>query len=336
MASSLLDLVWSKVTNHPRLAGLCALLLALKVYYKLTTGRCRSRRRLDGLTAVVTGANSGIGKETARDLARRGARVIMACRNLAKAERAREDIVRTTGNEDVHVRSLDLSRLASVHAFVDGFLETEAGLHILVCNAGMPGNMGKKSQDGIDLCVQINHLGHVLLTVRLLDLMKRSAPARIVFVSSMMHALYAKLDVDDLCLESLFPYDHFVAYSNTKLCNILTANHLARLLRGTGVTVNSLHPGAVLTEIWDRTPKFSRGIIKAILRLFMKDAEEGAQTTIHLAVSEDVEYVSGKYFSDCKEVLPSAAAQDADLARVVFERSCAILGIPLPASPSRL
>ncbi|KAE8746049.1 hypothetical protein FOCC_FOCC007172 [Frankliniella occidentalis] len=271
MASSLVDLVWSKVTNHPRLAGLCALLLALKVYYKLTTGRCRSRRRLDGLTAVVTGANSGIGKETARDLARRGARVIMACRNLAKAERAREDIVRTTGNEDVHVRSLDLSRLASVHAFVDGFLETEAGLHILVCNAGMPGNMGKKSQDGIDLCVQINHLGHVLLTVRLL-----------------------------------------------------------------GVTVNSLHPGAVLTEIWDRTPKFSRGIIKAILRLFMKDAEEGAQTTIHLAVSEDVEYVSGKYFSDCKEVLPSAAAQDADLARVVFERSCAILGIPLPTSPSRL
>ncbi|KAK3932235.1 Retinol dehydrogenase 11, partial [Frankliniella fusca] len=322
--SDVLALVWARVASHPRLAALGALLLAFKVYYKMTTGRCTSRRRLDGLTAVVTGANSGIGKETARDLARRGARVIMACRNLAKAARAREDIVRTTGNQDVEVRSLDLSSLASVRAFADGVLETEAGLHILICNAGMPGNQGKKSKDGVDLCVQINHLGHLLLTVKLLDLMKRSAPSRIVFVSSMMHSLYAKLDVDDLCLERLFPYDHFVAYSNTKLCNILTANHLARLLRGTGVTVNSLHPGAVLTDIWERLPKFSRTIAKIVLSLFMKDAVEGAQTTIYLAVSEEVEYVSGKYFSDCREVLPSAAAQDADLAREVFERSCVL------------
>lgn len=316
--------------KHPRLVGFFGLLLALKVYYKLTTGRCRSRRRLDGLTAIVTGGNSGIGKEAARDLAQRGARVILACRNLAKAERAKEDIIRTTGNSNVEVRPLDLSSLQSVREFAEHIVASESSLHILINNAGMPGNRGKRSKDGYDLCVQINHLGHVLLTVLLLDLLKRSAPARVVFVSSMMHSMYARLDVDDLVHDRLVPYDHLVAYSNTKLCNILTANHLAKILRGTGVTVNSLHPGAVLTDIWERLPGVSRTIAKAILLLFMKSAQEGAQTTIHLAVSEEVEFVSGKYFSDCKETAPSAEAQNPELARIVFERSCALVGVPIP------
>ncbi|KAJ1524724.1 hypothetical protein ONE63_009607 [Megalurothrips usitatus] len=317
--------------HHPYALGFLAALLTFKVYYKLTTGRCHSARRLDGLTAIVTGGNSGIGKETAKDLARRGARVILACRNIAKAEKAKEDIVSSTGNNNVVVRSLDLSSLESVRAFAQQILDTEDGLHILVNNAGMTGNGGKKSKDGFDLCVQINHLGHLLLTLLLLDLMKRSAPSRVIFVASLMHGLYAKLDPDDLCHERMIPYDHTVAYSNTKLCNVLTANHLARLLRGTGVTVNSLHPGAVLTEIWDRLPQTPRVITKAIIGTFMKSAEEGAQTTIHLAVSEDVEFVSGKYFSDCKEVSPSLDAQDEDLARIVFEKSCDLIGVAVPS-----
>lgn len=320
-----------RLSRHPRLVGFFGALLAIKLYYKLTTGRCRSRRRLDGLTAIVTGGNSGIGKEAARDLAQRGARVILACRNLAKAEKAREDIVRTTGNPNVKVRPLDLSSLQSVREFAARIADTEHSVHILVNNAGMPGNRGKRSKDGFDLCVQINHLGHLLLTVLLLDLLKRSAPARVVFVSSLAHK-YARLNVHDLVHDKLVPYDHFLAYSNTKLCNVLTANHLAEILRGTGVTVNSLHPGAVLTDIWERLPRVSRLVAKAVLRLFLKNAEEGAQTTIHLAVSEDVEYVSGKYFSDCKEVAPSAAARDPELARAVFEKSCVLVGVPVPSS----
>ncbi|XP_034255292.1 retinol dehydrogenase 11-like [Thrips palmi] len=331
-----MEALCERLYRHPRLVGFFGVLLAVKLYFKLTTGRCHSRRRLDGLTAIVTGGNSGIGKETARDLAQRGARVILACRNLVKAEEAKADIIRTTGNSSVEVRPLDLSSLKSVREFAEEIVTTEPSLHILVNNAGMPGNRGKRSADGFDLCVQINHLGHTLLTVLLLDLLKRSAPARVVFVSSMMHLMYARLDVNDLVHEKLVPYDHLVAYSNTKLCNILTSNHLAKILSGSGVTVNSLHPGAVLTDIWERLPSLPRALVKSVLRLFMKSTEEGAQTTIYLAVSEDVEAVTGKYFSDCKEVAPSAQARNADLARVVFEKSCALVGVPVPGNPSRL
>lgn len=309
-------------------ASLALVLLAVKVYIKLTTGRCRSSRRLDGRTAIVTGSNTGIGKETARDFARRGARVILACRNVAKAEEAREDIVRSTGNTNVVVRPLDLGSLVSVRAFATQILDTESSLHILVNNAGISGT-GRKSVDGIELCAQTNHLAPTLLTVLLLDLMKRSAPARIVFVSSVMHST-ARLDVDDLRHDKLRPFNMGLAYSNTKLCNVLTASHLARLLRGSGVTVNSLHPGLIYTNIWDNLPKLPRLVVKAGLRLFLKDAEEGAQTSIYVAVSEDLDFVSGRYFADCKELTPSCAARNRELARAVFERSCELLEVAAP------
>ena len=164
-------------------------------------------------------------------------------------------------------------------------------------------------------------------------MLKRSAPSRIVFVSSLMH-YGARLDPDDLCHEKMHKYSPVVAYSNTKLCNILTANHLAARLRNTGVTVNSLHPGVVMTEIWDRMPKVLSTVSKFVLSFCSKTAEEGAQTTIYLAVSESVEGVTGQYFSDCKAVAPSKAAQDENLARVVWERSCELVG--LSATQSRL
>eukprot|EP00058_Branchiostoma_floridae_P023357 XP_002608847.1 hypothetical protein BRAFLDRAFT_89716 [Branchiostoma floridae] len=212
--------------------------------------RCLSKVSLQDKTAVVTGANTGIGFEVAKDLARRGARVILACRNEARAEAARAEIVKDTGNENVMTSKLDLASLSSVREFAQRLKEEESRLDILVNNAGM---FTEKSttEDGFDMMLQVNHLGHFLLTNLLLDLLKKSAPSRVVNVSSEA-CNHGRINFEDINAEK--SYDAFPAYAQSKLANVLFTRELSRRLEGTGVTTYAVHPGFVKTDIWRYIP----------------------------------------------------------------------------------
>ncbi|XP_069174335.1 retinol dehydrogenase 11 isoform X1 [Procambarus clarkii] len=305
-------------------AGVALVVLAIRIIYRYQSGRCYSQRQLVGKTVVVTGASAGIGKEAARDLARRGARVILACRDTNKAQKVADDIMRTTGNRKVAVRKLDTSDLASVRKFARGILATETALHVLVNNAGIVGMTERKlTSDGLELTMATNHFGHFLLTNMLLGLLKDSAPSRVVNVSSVGHKFGSSLDPDDLNYEKKpFPMSMAV-YGQTKLANILFTNELSNRLRGTSVTANSVHPGAVFTEIHLKEGGSSvYNLSLALLMMLMaKDEKLGAETLIHLAVSEEVDGVTGKYFVDCKESNTSDLAKDQVLAKKLWSTS---------------
>ncbi|XP_008278730.1 retinol dehydrogenase 12 [Stegastes partitus] len=274
--------------------------------------------RLTGKTAIVTGANTGIGKFIALDFARRGARVILACRSEVRGTAALNEIREKTGNSDVHLRLVDLSSLESVRAFAKRILEEEKALHILVNNAGVSGLPKQITKDGLDASFATNHLGPFLLTNLLLDLIKRSAPARIVTVSSTNHKK-GEVNFSHFKGENL-RYHFDQVYNHTKLHNIICTNELARRLQDTGVTANSVHPGVVMTEVMRHYPLWIRCIFNLIGFFFFKSSEGGAVSPIYCAVAEELEGVTGKYFdSDCSLVLPAPLARDAALAVKDFD-----------------
>ena len=295
---------------------------------------CTSKARLDGKTAIVTGANTGIGKETVVDLARRGARVIMACRSLKKGEAAKKDVVERTGSNNVIVKHLDLASLRSIRAFAEDINKNEARLDILVNNAGvMYPKEFTKTEDGFELTMGVNHLGHFLLTNLLVDLLKKSAPSRVVVVSSLSHLegikkiAGEKLGLNYNKMTSNISYGGTYAYEESKLANVLFARELARRLKGTGVTANSLHPGSISTDIQNTLPGWWAYPLRFFLNIVGKTIEEGAQTQIYLAVSEEVEGVTGLYFADCKETEPSKNAQDNVAAKKLWEVSAKLVGL---------
>ncbi|XP_069675802.1 retinol dehydrogenase 13-like [Periplaneta americana] len=310
--------------NCPLVWGILIVLIGLKLYVKLTTGVCKSKKRMDGKTVIITGANTGIGKETALDLAKRGAKVILACRDLERGKKACDKIITSSGNSNVEVQHLDLSSLASVRKFADHIIKTEPKLDVLINNAGATRVGQKLTEDNILLGMQVNHYGPFLLTCLLVGLLKKSAPSRIVVVASTLHRV-GILDLNDLNFEKSYGGDH--VYCASKLANVLMTNELARKLEGSGVTVNSLHPGLVLTDLWRNFPAFIIAIVRHILQLYMKNPQEGAQTSIYLAVSEDVEGVTGKYFEDCKEVTPSKSARNEGLAKKLWEKSVTLVDL---------
>ena len=210
-------------------------------------GVCRNKNRLDGKVVIITGANTGIGKETSIDLARRGAKVYMACRSRERGQAALEDVKRVSGSSNVFLLKMDLGSKRSIKEFSDNFLARESTLHILINNAGRMHTPEGKTEDGFETQMGTNHLGHFYLTHLLLDSLKQSAPSRIINVSSLAHA-HSNLKLDDLNMTKS-GYGSFTAYGNSKLANILHAMELSRRLKGTGVTAYSLHPGAVTTEL---------------------------------------------------------------------------------------
>lgn len=285
-------------------------------------GVCRSTAKLTGKVVVITGANTGIGKETAKDLARRGARVILACRDMTKGEAAACEIRNNTGNQQVVVKKLDLADTKSIREFAENLLKEEKELHILINNAGVMICPYSKTVDGFEMQLGVNHLGHFLLTFLLMDRMKQSAPARIVVVSSRAHQA-GKIRFHDLQGEK--SYNRYLAYCQSKLANILFARELARRLQGTGVTVNALHPGTVTTEL----PRHS-AVINFLWKVFscvIKTPYEGAQTSIYCAVAEELESVSGKYFSDCMPAYVSSHGRNDETAKKLWQVSCELLGI---------
>lgn len=272
---------------------------------------------MDGKVVIITGANTGIGKETALDLAKRGARVYMACRDFKRCEDARLEIVGKSQNSSVFNRTLDLGSLASIRAFAKDFIAEEKRLDVLVNNAGLMGPR-RLTSDGFEMIMGVNHMGHFLLTNLLLPLLVKSTPSRIVVVSSMAHRM-GKIKRDDLNSEKSFK--EFSAYANSKLANLLFVRELSKRLKDSGVTVNAAHPGAVRTEIARDSSKCLALMLAPIFMWLMKSAELGAQTQIRLAVDPGLEKVTGKYFSNCKVDKESKRAQNDDDAAWLWNES---------------
>ncbi|XP_047102046.1 retinol dehydrogenase 13-like [Schistocerca piceifrons] len=292
----------------------------------LFSSRCRSKARLDGKTAIITGANTGIGKETAMDLARRGATVVLACRDEQKAEAAatelRKRLQSYQGAGEVRVQRLDLSSLTSVRDCARRLLEQHPNIHLLINNAGVMACPRSLTEDGFEMQLGVNHLGHFLFTCLLLPRLRASAPARIVVVSSLAHR-NGSINFDDLMWEK--SYSAVGAYGRSKLANILFAKELAKRLEGSGVTTYSLHPGVIATELGRHLDdSFFPGlswIFGKLGRLYLKSPKQGAQTTIYCAVEESISNESGLYYSGCKKATPTRRARNAESARRLWEES---------------
>jgi len=257
-------------------------------------------------TCLITGATSGIGKETAVGLARLGAQVAIVGRDAERTRATADWIKQTTGSEQVAFLVGDLSSQAEIRRLAREFKDRHARLDVLVNNAGAIFTRRETTVDGFERTWAVNHLAYVLLTHELLDLLKASAPARIVNVASTMHT-GGVIEFDNLQGERR--YRGVAAYSRSKLANVLFTYALARRLAGTGVTANCLHPGGVATGFGHSRPS----VISMVLHLakpFLLTAEQGAATSIHLASSPEVEGVTGGYFARCKAVRSSAASYD--------------------------
>jgi NAD(P)-dependent dehydrogenase (short-subunit alcohol dehydrogenase family) len=271
--------------------------LLCKLWVDLTKGKCKSRNRLDGKTVIVTGANSGIGAETARELAKRGARIIIASRNVVLSETVRQEIVAETNNQDIIVKKLDVSSLKSIREFVADIKATETKIDILIHNAGIAPKR-KLTDEKIPLTYATNLYGPYLLTVLLIDLLKAAPAARVIFVSSLM-ALVGRADFNELNSNGDFPESHgFRSYNISKYGEILLAHELTKRLKSTNIKVNSCHPGVILTPIFGKN-EIIITIVK-VFRFLTKSTEEGAQCTLNLAIDEVGGEVSGKYFIDCR------------------------------------
>ncbi|CAN2387626.1 alcohol dehydrogenase (NADP+) activity [Pristimantis euphronides] len=279
-----------------------------------------------GKTVIITGANSGIGRAAAAELLRLEARVILACRDLERGLEAAAELERTEAGGEVLVKLLDLSNLRSVRRFCQEVLKEEPKLDVLINNAGVFQCPYTKTEDGFEMQFGVNHLGHFLLTHLLLPLLKSSAPSRIVVVSSKLYK-YGEINFDDLNSET--HYSRSSAYSRSKLANILFTRELSRRLEGTGVTVNVLHPGIVRTNLGRHIniPVLVKPLFNVLSWAFFKSPVEGAQTSVYLASSPEVEGVSGKYFGDCKEEELLPKAMDDLVARKLWDISEVMVGL---------
>jgi retinol dehydrogenase 12 len=271
-------------------------------------------RDLDGRTFLITGANTGIGRATTEALATRGATVYMACRSQPRARAARDEIVAATGNDDLHLLSLDLGDLASVRACADSFLQTGAPLHVLINNAGLAGRRGTTAS-GFELAFGTNHVGPFALTNLLLDRLRESASARIVTVSSEGHYRVDGIDYDAVRARTR-TRTAFHEYCVSKLANVLHSQELGRRLAGSGVTTYSLHPGTIASDVWREVP----WPIRPLLKMRMRSPAEGARTSLYCATAPELGSDTGLYYDDCRRREPSRHATP-ERAAELWERS---------------
>ncbi|XP_035474792.1 retinol dehydrogenase 11 [Scophthalmus maximus] len=282
-----------------------------------------SNVRLEGKTAIVTGANTGIGKETAKDLAARGVRVILACRDMARGEQAARDIMREVKGAKVVARQLDLADTKSICQFAENVYNTEKTLHFLINNAGVAICPYAKTVDGFEMQFGVNHLGHFFLTFLLLDLLKHSAPSRIINVSSGAHAI-GRIQFDDLGGEQA--YHPARAYAQSKLANVLFTRELAKRTEALGVTAYSVDPGFVNTEITRHLWRPLADTVKSVGFLIRTPAE-GAHTNIYCLVTAENLLLTGGHYKNCGIAQACWAGQDDGTALKLWAVSCRLLGI---------
>jgi NAD(P)-dependent dehydrogenase (short-subunit alcohol dehydrogenase family) len=279
---------------------------------------------MNGKVCVVTGGTSGIGWVSAYTLAQWGAHVVMIGRDRKRGLEAVERIHQESRGGKAEFAPVDLSAKVEVQKFVDGFLENHDRLDVLINNAGTTLLNRKLSVDGYEMTFAVNHLGHFLLTNLLLDTLKDSAPSRVINVSSDSHR-GAKIDFDNLQGQS--GYWVFKAYGQSKLANVLFTYELARHLDGTGVTVNAVHPGFVLTNMGRDNGWLIHKLVRMVMRLKGISTEEGAQTILYLAASPEVKGVTGKYFYKLKSVKSSSVSYDLVTARKLWQVSEELTGL---------
>ncbi|XP_010060696.1 short-chain dehydrogenase TIC 32, chloroplastic isoform X1 [Eucalyptus grandis] len=280
-----------------------------------------------GLTAIVTGASNGIGKETARVLALRGVNVVMAVRNMAAGRDVREEIVKEIPSAKVDAMELDLSSMVSVRKFASNFNSSGHALNILINNAGIMATPFILSKDNIELQFATNHIGHFLLTNLLLDNMKKTArkssrEGRIVNVSSEAHRWTYNEGIRFDKINDKSEYHGYKAYGQSKLANILHSNELARQLKedGVNITANSLHPGVIATNLFQHNI-ISSGFMAGVGKLLFKSVQQGAATTCYLALHPQVKGVRGEYFSDSNLAKASSKGKDVELAKKLWDFS---------------
>ncbi len=275
---------------------------------------------LKNKTAIITGATSGIGRVTAMAIAREGARLVLPVRSIEKGKALKEEIEKETGNTSIEIMHCNLASLDSVRQFAEDFQKKHDKLHLLINNAGLWEAKRKESDDGIEMNFAVNHLAPFLMTSLLLDTIKKSAPARIVSVASTAHK-YGKMRFNDL--EGKKSWGSMQSYAQSKLANILFTRRLAKDLEGSGVTANCLHPGVVNTQLFNKLP----GFIQKVSSFFMITPEKGAQTSIYLATSPEVENITGEYFDKKKIAKTTAHARDMQVADTLWEASKEYCGL---------
>ncbi|HEX9429936.1 MAG TPA: SDR family oxidoreductase [Candidatus Bathyarchaeia archaeon] len=276
-----------------------------------------SSANMTGRICLVTGGNSGIGKATAIGLAKTGATVVIVSRSREKGQTAVNDIIGKSGNTNVEIIQADMSSQNSIHEAADEFKARHEKLHVLINNAGVYLTKRTTTPDGFESTFAVNHLGPFLLTSLLLDILKASAPSRIVNVTSDAHK-GAKIDFDDLQGEKRF--SGWRAYGQSKLAMILYTHELAKKLEGTGVTVNSAHPGVVRTNF----AKNNGGLVMLgfrFLGMFFISPESAAKRILYVATSPDLDGVTGKYFTKMHEVRSSQESYDDDSAKRLWQVS---------------
>lgn len=298
------------------------------LYQKNTNQVCKSKKRFDGKTVIVTGGTSGMGLEIAGDFAHRGARVIVACPFEEEGQHGRKLIVRSSGNDNVIFKILDLASLKSIHKFAADILSTEDRLDILINNAGV-GTVGDfQTSDGMNFIMQVNYFGTFLLTMLLLPLLRKTGepnePSRILNTSSIMHKV-GRIEIENLNKTGY--WNKWQLYGNSKLCLTLFARELAKRLRNSksNVIINVVDPGAVGTRIFQHNSFGS--FISFIFMILFKHPWDGAQTALYVATSKRVVNKSGEYFKNCELSRASDKALDDNVAFKVWEESVRLVGL---------
>ncbi len=272
---------------------------------------------MSGKVCIITGANSGIGKASARRLAKMGANVVMVCRDKVKGETAMAEVRSESGNSAVELMVADLSSLDSVRRLAAEFRQRFQSLHVLDNSAGVILGRCVLTVDGIESTFAIGYLSHFLLTNLLLDRLKTSAPSRVINVTSDAH-FGGHVDFDSMRCEK--PYRASRSYSQTKLAQVLFTYELARILKGTGVTVNCVHPGAVRTN-WGSSGGRAFALMMKVVRPLLASPEKGADGPVYLASSPNVERVTGKFFSKTREAQSSKESYDQGIGERLWEIS---------------
>lgn len=281
-------------------------------------------------TCLVTGGTSGLGFITARELLRKGARVVITARNAAKGAAVAGRLARESGNPNASVLACDFASLDSIRAAAAEFKRRHDQLHVLVNNAGGYHPSRALSKDGLELTFAVNHLGYFLMTELLTDLLEASAPARVVSVASEA-SRFGRIDFRDL--QASGRYLAMRQYGTSKLMNVAFALELAERLRGTSVTSNALHPGAVASDFGAVGGWFGLGF--KLAKPFLLTPEQGAQTQIFLASSPEVEGVTGGYFVRKKQQAPPRQAADPEVRRKLWEASEQLVSLPSPGKAAR-
>lgn len=279
---------------------------------------------------IITGSNSGIGKETAIALARMGARIVMVVRDQERGEKARREIVKQTGNDSVDLMICDMSSMDSIRHFAEEFKKKYDRLDVLINNAGASFSNREVTSEGFERNFAVNYLGPFLLTHELLDLLKLSAPSRIINVSSGL-AKNGKVDLEDLQGEKNYTRKKFYSpsrspgYDNAKLMLMMFTYELARRLKGSGVMVNVLMPGFTATNLGKSSGSLSSYIMFKMVRPMQQSAKKGAETSIYLASSEEVKDITGKCFAKKKEVKTCPASHDEELQKRLWNKTESML-----------